>query len=80
MNLAGKLPQDADTGLVSTLEIPCIVDYIMRHVLKLLYMCFATNMGMLEPGAETLTDLMRGKELLPHIYLKKQVILVIFQH
>ncbi len=68
--LAGKLPQDADTGIVSNLEIICDIDYVIRHLVGLLYMCLATNMEMLKPGIDTQVNLTRGKELLPWIHVK----------
>ncbi len=59
-----------DIGFVSTLTIPCIVDYVIGHLVKLLQMCFATNMEMLKRGVETLENLTRGRELLPQIHVK----------
>ena len=70
LNPAGKLPQDVDIGLVSTLTTPCILDYVILHLVKSLHMCFATNMEMLKPGVETLENLTRGKELLPQVHVK----------
>ena len=40
--------------------------------MKLMYMCFATKMEMPKPGAETMGNFIRGKELLPQIHIKLQ--------